>query len=225
MIRLFGTAQTRAFRPLWMLEELGVPYELVKTDFANGDTRTSGFLKINPNGHVPALVDGDLTLFESMAINLYLAERYGQGRLWPVSPHDRARTVQWSFWAVTECEAHLFDVLFGAGGAGFEKWRAWTETEAFRATHPGAPAVTPEGVAARAKAALAALQLPLRVLEDQLDDRDYVLGASFGAADLNVGSIWVTARLAQLDLSAYPNVDAWLARCTSRPALARAAAK
>ena len=104
MIRIYGTPMTRAIRPLWLLEELGVPYELVKTDFAGGATRTSEFLKINPNGHVPALVDGDLVLFESMAINLYLAEKYGKGTLWPGSEHDRARTVQWSFWAITECE-------------------------------------------------------------------------------------------------------------------------
>jgi glutathione S-transferase len=225
MIRLYGTAQTRAFRPLWMLEELGVPYELVKTDFASGDTRSAEFLAVNPNGHVPALVDGELTLFESMAINLYLAQRYGQGTLWPASEHDRARTVQWSFWAVTECEAFLFDVLFESGGGQFGKWREWTETEEFRATHPGAPVLTREGAAARAKAAEAALQLPLRVLDAQLQGRDHLLGPAFGAADLNVGAVWVTARLAKLDLSAYPNVDAWLARCTSRPALVRAATK
>jgi glutathione S-transferase len=70
MIRLYGTPRTRTFRPLWLLEELGVPYELVKTEFASGATRTPEFLKINPNGHVSALVDGDLVLFESMAINL-----------------------------------------------------------------------------------------------------------------------------------------------------------
>ncbi len=136
MIRIYGTPMTRAIRPLWLLEELGVPYELVRTDFAGGATRTTEFLKINPNGHVPALVDGDLVLFESMAINLYLAEKYGKGTLWPGSEHDRAQTVQWSFWAITECEAYLFDALFAKGSARFEQWREWTQTEEFRATHP-----------------------------------------------------------------------------------------
>jgi len=225
MLRLYGTPQTRTFRPLWMLEELGVPYELVKTDFANGDTRTPGFLAINPNGHVPALVDGELALFESMAINLYLAETYGQGTLWPEAPADRARALQWSFWVMSECERPLFDVLFGRGGPQFERWRAWTETEEFRATHPGEVPPTLETAAARAKQAEATLQPPLRVLDAQLAGRDYLLGPSFGVADLNVASVWVTARLAQLDLSAYSNVDAWLGRCTSRPALARAATR
>jgi glutathione S-transferase len=225
MLRLYGTPQTRAFRPLWMLEELGVPYELVKTDFASGDTRAPEFLAINPNGHVPALVDGELVLFESMAINLYLAETYGKGTLWPDAAADRARTVQWSFWVMTECEQPLFDVLFGRGGPEFERWRAWSESDEFRATHPGDVPPTAETAAARAKLAEAKLQPPLRVLDRQLAAREYLLGPCFGAADLDVASVWVTARLARLDLSAHPNVDAWLARCTSRPAVARAATR
>jgi glutathione S-transferase len=225
MLRLYGTPQTRTFRPLWMLEELGVPYELVKTDFASGGTRAPEFLKINPNGHVPALVDGDLALCESMAINLYLAERYGQGTLWPESPADRARAVQWSFWVMTECEQPLFALLFRQGGPQFERWRAWTETEEFRATHPGAPTLTRETAEAAAKQAEAALRPPLHVLNAQLEGRSHLLGESFGVADLNVASVWVTARLARHDLSAWPQVDAWLARCTSRPALARAATR
>ena len=222
MLRLYGTPQTRTFRPLWMLEELGVPYELVKTDFANGDTHTPEFLKLNPNGHVPVLVDGELVLFESLAINLYLAERYGRGTLWPESAADRARAVQWSFWVMSECEQPLFDVLFGRGGPNFERWREWTTTAEFRETHPGVTPLTAETAAAGAKLGEARLQPPLRVLDAQLAGRDHLLGPTFGAADLNVAAIWVTARLAQLDLSAHPNVDAWLTRCTSRPAVARA---
>ena len=225
MLRLYGTPQTRTFRPLWMLEELGIPYDLVKADFASGDTRSPEFLKINPNGHVPALVDGDLALFESMAINLYLAEKYGRATLWPASEADRARAVQWSFWVMTECEQPLFAVLFRSGGPQFERWRAWTETEEFRTTHPGVVPFTREAAEAAAKQGEAALQPPLRVLNAQLESRSYILGDSFGVADLNVASVWVTARLAQLDLSAHPNVDAWLTRCTSRPALVRAATR
>jgi glutathione S-transferase len=224
MLRLYGTPQTRTFRPLWMLEELGVPYEVVKTDFASGDTRTPEFLRINPNGHVPALVDGELALFESMAINLYLGERYGADSLWPATPSDRARAVQWSFWVMTECESALFAVLLPAGGATFDEWRAWMETAEFRETHPGVTPLTREAAEAAAVQAEAALQPPLRVLNAQLEGRSHLLGDVFGVADLNVASVWVTARLARLELSAYPNVDAWLGRCLSRPAVARAVA-
>jgi glutathione S-transferase len=225
MLRLYGTPQTRTFRPLWLLEELGVPYELVKTDFADGSTRTPEFLRLNPNGHVPVLVDGELMLSESMAINLYLAEEYGQGTLWPASAADRARAVQWSFWVMTECEQHLFALLFRTGGPQFERWREWSESAEFRATHPGAPSFTRETAEAAARQAEAALVPPLRVLDAQLAGRDWLLGGSFGIADLNVASVWVAARLARHDLSAWPNADAWLARCTSRPAVVRAATR
>jgi glutathione S-transferase len=226
MLRLYGTPQTRTFRPLWMLEELGVPYELVKTDSANGDTRTPEFLALNPNGHVPVLVDGGLVLWESMAINLYLAEKHGQGTLWPASAADAARAVQWSFWAMTECERALFDVLFARqSGPQFEKWRAWSESEEFRRTHPGEPSYAREEVEARARQGEAKLQPPLRVLDGELAGRTHLIGDAFGVADLNVASILVTARLAHMDLSAYPNVDAWLGRCLSRPAVARAATR
>jgi glutathione S-transferase len=217
MITLYGTANTRAFRVLWMLEELGVPFEHVKTDFASGATRTPEFLRINPNGHVPALVDGDLRLFESLAINLYLAERHGAGTLWPAGIEDRARALQWSFWVMTECEAHTFAVLFASGGGpNFAKWRAWTESEEFRATHPS---YTPPD----RQAATAALELSFRVLDEALARGPYLLGETFGVADLNVASVLVTVRLAAMSLAAFPNLDAWLTRCTARPALAAAA--
>jgi len=225
MITVYGTSNTRAFRVLWMLEELGVQYTHVPADFASGDTRTPEFLAINPNGHVPALVDGELRLFESLAINLYLAERYGVNGFWPASLADRARAVQWSFWVMTECEARSFAVLFARGGPQFEKWRSWTATEEFRATHPDDAQPSPEQAVLAAKASEAALRLSLAVLDRELGERPYLLGDAFGVADLNVASVLVTARLAQLDLSPHPRVDAWLTRCTTRPALAAAARK
>jgi glutathione S-transferase len=218
VIRVHGTANTRAFRVLWMLEELGVPYEHVKTEFHTGETRTPEFLQLNPNGHVPVLVDGGLVLFESLAINLYLAETYGRDSLWPKGASDRARTVQWSFWAMTECERSLFAVLFGTGDGQFDQWREWTESAEFRETHPGERMPS-------AEAGRAALQAPLRALESHLTGRGSMLGGLFSAADLNVASVLVTARLAKLDLAPFPNVDAWLTRSTARPALAAAARK
>ena len=74
---LYGTAGSRAFRSIWAAEEINLAYEHAATSF-RGDNQTEAYLRINPNGRIPALVDGDLTLFESMAINLYLARHYGQ---------------------------------------------------------------------------------------------------------------------------------------------------
>ena len=111
MVKLYGVPGSRAMRSLWMLEELGVPYENVKVDFVKG-TKTPEFRKINPNGHIPVLQDGDLVLCESLAINLYLARKYDKG-LWPKSVEDEGRTYQWSVWAMTELEEPLDAALAG----------------------------------------------------------------------------------------------------------------
>ena len=110
MIKVYGVPQSRAFRVLWALRELGLEFENVPTSFAGG-TRSAEFLKLNPNGHIPVLVDGTTVLWESMAINLYLARQYGAGTLWPASVPDEGRAFQWSFWGMTEVEASLLQVL------------------------------------------------------------------------------------------------------------------
>ncbi len=100
MIQLYGTVRSRAFRCLWMLEECGVSYELVPTDYASDAVRKPQFLTLNPNGKVPLLVDGDVVLFESLAINLYLASRY-MPSLWPAA---QAELMQWMMWCMGELE-------------------------------------------------------------------------------------------------------------------------
>jgi glutathione S-transferase len=202
MLKLYGTAQSRALRPLWVLEELGVPYELVKVNFAAGESRKPEYLKINPNGHVPALVDGDLVLWESMAIDLYLADRYGKGKLAPGDERERALTLQWSFWAMTECEAHMLACLLN------------------RAVLPQASRDE-----AKARASEEAVQAPLRVLDAHLAGREYLLGSRFGIADLNVAGVLMWSKPGKVDLSKYPHASAWLARCTARPALKTAMGK
>lgn len=77
MLKLFGGARSRATIVQWYLEELGVPYEFVMLDMQAGEHRQPAYLAIHPFGKVPAIVDGDLTLWESGAILLYLAEKYG----------------------------------------------------------------------------------------------------------------------------------------------------
>jgi len=195
MIVLHGVPRSRAIRCLWLLEELGVAYENRKTNFATGDTRTPEFLKLNPNGHIPVLVDDDVTLFESMAINLYLARKYDG--LWPKTLADEGRTYQWSFWAMTELEEPLLTVLLN------------------RLVFPEA-----QRDAAKADDAATRAQKPIGVLDGALAGRDYLLGGSFGVADLNVAAVMLWARMTKLPLPA--NVQAWLGRCTARPALQRA---
>jgi glutathione S-transferase len=103
MIRLYGVPNSRVFRCIWVCEELSLPYEVVPIDY-HGQNRRPEFLHINPNGHIPAMDDGGLILWESMAINLYLADRYGNGRLLPRDPSQRGEVYQWTLWSACEVE-------------------------------------------------------------------------------------------------------------------------
>lgn len=91
-LKLYGAVRSRASIIQWYLEELGVPYELVMLDFPAGENRQPEYLAINPTGKVPSIVDGDLKLWESGAILLYLAEKYGGT---PLSVEERSLTNQW----------------------------------------------------------------------------------------------------------------------------------
>jgi glutathione S-transferase len=198
VIRLYGVRQSRAARSLWALEELGVPYELVNTPIGAG-TQSAEFRAINPNGRIPALVDGDLTLFESMAINLYLAKRYDKGGLQPSTVEDEARAVQWSFWGMTELEPQLMVVLMN---------RAFLPPN--------------QRDAAAANAAEEKLGPAVRVLDGALAGKKYLLGPRFTIADLNVASVLSMALFGQVDLAKTPNVKRWLQECLARPAYAKA---
>jgi glutathione S-transferase len=96
MLKLYGGARSRASIIQWYLEELGVPYEFVMLDMQAGEHRQPDYLKINPIGKVPAIVDGNLQLWESGAILLYLADKYGKTSL---SPEKRGIFAQWVLFA------------------------------------------------------------------------------------------------------------------------------
>ena len=195
MIKLYGVPASRAIRPLWMLRELGLEFENVPVGIADGGTRTAEFKKLNPNGHIPVLVDGTTVLWESMAINLYLARQYGAGTLWPGTVADEGRAFQWSFWVMTEAEASLLQALANRRRLPKDQ--------------------RDDAAAAAAEVKLAA---PFGVLEGALRGRDYLLGGSFTVADLNVASVLAWSTLAKIDLERWPQVKAWLTRCSERPA-------
>ena len=106
---IYGVPGSRAIRSLWAIEEVGIEYTHVPTHFIK-DSKTDEYLSINPNGRIPALVDGDLTLFESMAINLYLTKKYAPV-LYPVSEGDQAKAIQWSVWAISEIEPQQMQIV------------------------------------------------------------------------------------------------------------------
>ncbi|QQO84829.1 glutathione S-transferase family protein [Shewanella algae] len=109
MIRLYGTPRSRALRVSWLLEELELSWEFHFVDMAKQQNRTPEFLALNPCGKIPVLEDDGLILTESAAIMLYLAERYGEGRLLPkpgtaASGHHH----QWLSFVITELEQPLW---------------------------------------------------------------------------------------------------------------------
>jgi glutathione S-transferase len=193
MITLYGMSRSRAFRCLWMLEELGLEYEHIPTNFV-GENKEPAYLAINPNGRIPTLIDGDTVLWESMAINLYLAQKYESG-LRPKSVEELGAAMKWSFWVMTETEKSVVEFLFNT-------------------------LILPEDARDSGVAAAAAGQLeaPLAVLDAALDGRDYLVGDGFSVADLNVAAVLAWCKLSSFDLSATPNVDRWLAASMSRPA-------
>ncbi len=193
MTKLYGTSRSRSARSLWALEELGVKYEHLP--IAPAEAKSAENLKRNPNGHVPVLEDDGLVLWESMAINLYLAEKYGKNSLWPPEPAAHADIYKWSFWAMSEIEPHLLTILHN------------------RVMNP--PEQRDEKAA---QAAVEALKAPLNALEESLKGREYLLGKNFTIADLNVAAVMSWAPMMRLDFSSTPNAQAWLQKCLGREA-------
>jgi glutathione S-transferase len=197
---LYGISGSRALRAIWGIEEVGIAYEHVPVSYG-ADSKSAAHLAVNPNGRIPALVDGDLQLFESMAINLYLAKRYG-GALYPVGINDEAKAWQWSVWAISEIEPLQMQIVI-------QKF--------FTPEERRNPKVS-EGAAK-------GLQRPLRVLDAALAGRDWLIGDAFSVADLNVASVMHLMKTVAFGYAEHPNVQRWADACYARPALARALAK
>jgi len=199
-IALYYAPVTCALAPYITLTEANAKFEVRPLNFRKGQHNSPEYLKINPNGHIPALQDGDVTLFESMAINLYLARKYDKG-LWPRTVEDEGRAFQWSVWAMTELEEPVITALL------------------HRMFLPAA-----QRDAKKADDAAVRFKTPLAVLNGALAGRTYLAGPEFTVADLNVASVLSLAPMCGLDLTPAPTAQAWLQRCTARPALARAQA-
>src|SRR5262249_48099399 len=92
-LRIYGIARTRAFRALWIAEELRLDYEHIPIEIGPAGARKPEYLAINPNGRLPAIEDDGFTLWESLAITLYLAKKHG--RLYPTTLESEAKAWQW----------------------------------------------------------------------------------------------------------------------------------
>lgn len=193
-ITLHGIAASRTARPLWLLEELGVAYEHVSQSYQGGATRTPQFLALNPNGHIPVLVDDDVVVWESMATTLYLARKFG-GPLAPSNLAEEAEVLRWTFWAVTECEKDALMVLMHGVAMPADK--------------------RDPVVLARSEGSLAR---PFAVLDAHLSTRPYIAGDRFTVADVNVASVLAWAQGSRTLIDPNPHLAAWLKGCLARPA-------
>lgn len=197
MIKLYGVTASRAARCLWMLGGVGPGIRAGNVTFRDGCIKAPEYLAINPNARIPTLVDGDMVLWESMAINLYLAQKY-EGPMHVRSPQVAAQATQWSFWAMLEIETLALDLL---------NHRALLADFARDASH--------------AERNELLLRRPLGVLNETLVGREYLLGNDFTVGDLNVSVILAWAKMARLDFSPLPEVDRWLDVCLARPLYGR----
>jgi glutathione S-transferase len=197
-LRIYGIARTRAFRALWMANELGLDYEHLPIEIGAAGARSPEFLAINPNGRLPFIMDNGFVLFESLAITLYLAKKHSNGKLYPGTLEGEAMAWQWSLWAANEVDR------------GVNIW----SLHAVRLP----PA---ERDSFKRNEALKVLVAPFEVL-DAAVAKQYLLGNDFTVADLNVAA--VISRAIDMDLSATPNLKAWLTRCLERPAARKALA-
>jgi glutathione S-transferase len=198
-MKLFYSQYTRAGRVRWMLEEIGVPFELVRISFAKGEHRTPEFLAVNPSGAVPALIDGDLKLSESSAIVMHLADKFADKGLAPALGTDaRAEYYRWIVYVPATVDPVLEAITMH--GRFFPEERR-------------IPAFVEDG-----KRKWSSIS---KVLEAAVEGPRYVVGGAFSAADVIVGSAlgWV-GFLGML--GEHPKLAAYLDMVSSRPAYQRA---
>ena len=198
MITLYHAPRTRSLRIIWLLEELGIPYELETVGFA---PPARPFTQQTPTGKFPTLTDGEVTIFESAAIGEYLVERYGNGRLAPaIGTPARGPYLQWmhfaegAFMPFGNIAWHMLfkhdaDEIPGA----MEDYREW------------------------ARAAL-------EVVERGVAGKQYLLGDEFSAADIMMGYTVVCVRWFGMLGDEYPGLNAYLDRLQERPAFKKALA-
>jgi glutathione S-transferase len=197
MIKLYHAPLTRSIRIYWLLEELGIPYELSLVKFTPGKLP---FAQATPYGKVPAIEDGDVVMFESGAILEYVLEKYGQGRLAPApGTPGRAAFLQWVHFSEATALPPVGDIV---------------RHTLFKPEPERIPAVVED-----ARGRLGAI---FAVVEKALEGKPYLLGADFSAADIMMGvTLHISRRLNSLE-DRFKNLNAYLGRLESRPAFKKA---
>jgi len=196
-IKLYYTPQTRAHRPRWLLEEMGLSYELVHIDIHSGEGMTREYRAIHPHGSVPAIeIDGEV-MFESGAMCHWLADRFPEHKLAPVMDDPLRRIYeQWMYYAPGTLEPPYMMAAM----------HEYLLPETRRV-----PEIIPW--------AKKQFVFVLRVLEKELKNRDYLVGDSFTTADIMVGTFLIWS---ERYLENYAAIQAYVQRLLERPACQRA---
>jgi glutathione S-transferase len=200
LIKIYGSARSSAGRCYWLLEEIGVPYERVPLDMKLKEHKSESYLQLNPNGKVPTLIDGDQILWESAAINLYLAEKY-KPELMGKTINERAQVYQWTIWAMAELQPAMVDMLIQFVFTPVEKRDPQLIEKAKKSTLP-----------------------KLEILNKELEKKPYLAGESFTVGDINVATVVFISKMTEIDLGNYPHIKNWITRLTQRPSHLRVVA-
>jgi glutathione S-transferase len=192
-MKLYEFPPTRSIRVRWTLQELGADFEAVRVNMLAGEHKGPDYLKINPAGKLPALVDGDIVLTESIAIVLYLAEKYPDRHLIPADPVKRAELYRWLLFATTELEQPL--------------WRIAKHSNLY-----------PEDRRIPADIELAREDFtPMAaVLDEHMKGREFIVGDSVTVADFVMAYTLDWANEAGL-LGDFPRLKAYVERMYARP--------
>ena len=203
-ISLYSWPQSSGTRIAWALEELGLAYDYVQLDASKQEHRAAAYLAIHPHGKVPALVDGDVSVFESGAILIHLGDKYGvERKLWPARGGQlHADALSWTVWAMVELGQHMMQYAYHALATPF----SYKEADQSRAA----------GEYERSQ-----FERGMQVLDARLDGRQYVLG-DFTLVDVAIASWLGFGAYLGIGLDTWQRVGAWFSRCQARPALARA---
>lgn len=192
-MQLYGLGPTRSLRAEWALRELGVDFDFIPVDLLAGEGQTPAFLRLNPAGKLPVLVDGDLVLTESAAIVLYLAEKYPEQGLLPPGLQARAQVYKWILFAVTELEQPL--------------WRITKHT----VLYPEEQRLPADIDLAREEFRQMAV-----ILDRHMQGRSFLVGDTFSAADCVVAYLMDWANEDGL-LGDFPQLRGYLGRMYARP--------
>lgn len=194
MIKIYGSPHSSAGRVYWTALEAGVPFERIPLNMRDKAHKSPDYLKLNPNGKVPTMVDGNFVMWESTPITFYLAEKY-KPELLGNSLEERALINQWSTWAMTEMQPAHVDLLI-------QKVFVPADKQDHAVIERSLKAIPPK----------------LEILDRHLSGRSHVVANRFTLADLNLVSVVGINKSVGNDISSFKNIEKWLKGIADRPA-------